>query len=222
VIANLTVTHDLTINNATVSLTGGNIFTQGNLSFGNTTLLLDGNSFINTSGCLNIVSDTNVVVNVSKEDKQKYGNGGKKDLFVFQCANGLDKLHFQNLATCVNDGVNESVNVGENSITLIFGTCFPIGIIIAVAIIVGLFVIFLIVVFTTKLKYKLFPFLGKARKTRNTLRKKSMEMKRKSELNIVESRLSTLQTEISVIDNDSKRLTMMIDDMEKGKEMLQL
>jgi len=203
---------------------GGQIITSGNITLSGTTVVIDANSNIKTNGCLIFTQPTNIQLNVTDEQKQNYAdNGQTSNIAEFSCIEGSDNLQLSNNGDCDN-GVQENYQVNNTAISVVFGHCLPTWAIALIVVILAVLVIGSIVVFATPLKYKIFPFLARQRNTRKTLKKRSDEMKRKSQRLDIEKRLSTLNLEISQIDTDSKRLSTMIDslgsvqidDLEKG------
>jgi len=131
------------------------------------------------------------------------------NLISYKCIEGAGNVKVYNSTDC-SDGTTETYSVTSTGISVSFGECLPpwtIGLICGVA---GLAVIFIIIVFATPLKYKIFPFLRDSQERSAQLKKEEEQKKRQTQIDEVEDRLGRLKGQIDEIRADRDRLQTLI------------
>jgi len=127
--------------------------TLGNLSFyGESTLIFNGDSFINTSQCVDFNSKTNIQVNdVNVKDNEEI------ILFKYQCLQGKDNIQIDE--SCSN-GYQKSLVATDNEIGVVFSSCWPwwAYLILILSIVVVVTVIVFVVFRVKSIRESIFPY----------------------------------------------------------------
>jgi len=109
------------------------------------------------------------------------------------------------------------------SIAIIFTSCeSPSGLalwqIIIIICGIGAFVIFAIIVMVTPLRYVIFPFLKETEARKSSLREQEEKAKRKTEITVVQSHLTTLIGEIDSVKLERDRVATLISDIDESEK----